>query len=351
MPTITAISKNLVHGKTKNLLFVLLLIVLLHNQCAIDNRTGIIMTVKGPVSADRMGICLSHEHILVDFIGADSISDSRYARAEVINKALPYLKMARNMGCETFFECTPAYLGRDPLLLKSLSDSTGLNIITNTGYYGAYNNKYIPASALNESADQLAQRWINEWENGIDDSGIKPGFIKISVDGHSLSEFHRRLITAAARTHLKTGLTIASHTGPFIPAFEQIEILEKESVSPDAFIWVHANVENELSKIVGAAKKGVWISFDNLSDESVNEMVNKLIAMKNNNLLHKVLVSHDAGWYDPAKVNGGEYKGYTVLFEKLLPALRRENFTESEIKQILIINPARAFEIRVRKKI
>lgn len=335
----------------ENKIFFILIFLSFLYQCCTDKRSGIIMTVKGPLSTYSMGICLTHEHILVDFIGADSVSSSRYDRAAVINKALPYLRQVKALGCKTFFECTPAFLGRDPLVLKSLADSTGLNIITNTGYYAADSNKFIPAFALNESTDQLVQRWINEWENGIDETGVKPGFIKISVDEDSLSEFHKKLITAAVRTHLKTGLTIASHSGPYVPAFQQIEILDKEGVSPDAFIWVHANVELDVSKVIEAAKKGAWISLDNLNDKTVEEMLSKLKVLKENKLLNKVLISHDAGWYDPAKVSGGDYGGYTVLFEKLIPAMKNAGFNEAEIHQLIVINPAKAFEIRVRKKI
>ncbi len=309
------------------------------------------MTVNGPVSTDKMGICLTHEHILVDFIGADNISDSSYDRSAVIHKALPYLKQAKELGCRTFVECTPAYLGRDPLILKSFSDSTGLNIITNTGYYGANNNKFIPAFAFNESAEQLAQIWISEWEQGIGDTRIKPGFIKIGVNSDSLSEFHKKLITAAALTHLKTGLTIASHTGPAVPAFEQLEILEKEGVVFDAFIWVHAQAEKDLFRLVEAAGKGAWISLDGLNDNNVEEFLSIIKTLREKKLLHKVLLSHDAGWYDPEKENGGEFRGYTTLFEKLIPAFRKEQFSEKEIEQLLVINPARAFEIKVRRRL
>jgi len=332
------------------MLYPLLFVLLLLSQCNTDRNKGIIMTVNGTVPVDQMGITLTHEHILVDFIGADSINESRWDRTKVINKSLPYLRQIKALGCQTFVDCTPAYLGRDPLILKSLSDSTGLNILTNTGYYGANNNKYIPAFALNESADQLAQRWISEWKNGIGDSGIKPGFIKIAVDRDSLSEFHKKLITAAARTHLKTGLTIASHTGPAVPAFQQLEILEKEGVSPEAFIWVHAMNEKEPAKLIKAAQAGAWISLDKLNEKNVEEHLYIIKILKQNKLLNKVLLSHDAGWYDPAKENGGEYRGYSTLFEKLIPALRNEHFSEKEITQLLVINPARAFEIKVRKK-
>lgn len=328
---------------------IFLFVLLIFCQCNADRKKGIIMTVKGPVSTDQMGIWLTHEHILVDFIGADSISDSRYHRSDVITRSLPFLRQIKEQGCRTFVECTPAYLGRDPLILKSLSDSTGLNIITNTGYYGANNNKYIPAFAFNESAEQLAQRWMGEWEQGIGNTGIKPGFIKTAVNSDSLSGFHKKLITAAALTHLKTGLTIASHTGSAVPAFEQLEILEKEGVAPDAFIWVHASSEKNPSRLIEAASKGAWISLDNLNDSNVEKLLSIIKTLKENNLLHRVLLSHDAGWYDPSKENGGKYRGYTTLFEKLIPALKTERFTAGEIDQILVINPAKAFEIRVRK--
>lgn len=332
------------------LFFTLLFFLLLICQCNTDSSKGIIMTVNGPVPISQMGITLTHEHILVDFIGADSISESRWERTKVINRSLPYLRQIKVLGCRTFVDCTPAYLGRDPLILKSLSDSTGLNIITNTGYYGANNNKYIPRFAFTESPDQLAERWINEWENGIDGTGIKPGFIKIAVNRDSLSEFHKKLITAAARAHLKTGLIIASHTGPALPAFEQLTILEKEGVAPEAFIWVHAMNEKEPANLIKAAQTGAWISLDNLNDKNIDELLNIIKILKQNKLLNKVLLSHDAGWYDPAKENGGEYRGYSTLFEKLIPALRSEHFSEKEITQLLVINPARAFEIKVRKK-
>jgi len=292
---------------------------------------------------------LTHEHVLVDFIGADSIRPGRYDRNEVFNKVIPFLLQAKNAGCKTFVECTPEYLGRDPELLKTLSDSSGLNILTNTGFYGAVNNKYIPSFAFSLSAEEMSGIWINEWERGIKETGIRPGFIKIAVERDSLSDFHKKIIEAAALTHLKTGLTIASHTGPSLPAFQQIEILEAKGVSPEAFIWVHAQAEKDADVLCRAASKGAWISIDNLSDNNVADFVSILKAMKENGCLNRVLISHDAGWYDPAKENGGEFRGFTTLFEKLVPELKKEGFTEKEIKLILEKNPQRAFTVKIRK--
>ena len=144
----------------------------------------------------------------------------------------PSLKRLRAVGCQALVECTPAYLGRDPILLKRLADASEVTILTNTGYYGARQGKFLPAHAFKEWADQLAARWLNDWRAGIEGTGIRPGFIKIGVDGGPLTDVNRKLVQAAARTHLQSGLTIAAHTGDGQAALEQLEILAQEGVEP-----------------------------------------------------------------------------------------------------------------------
>lgn len=309
------------------------------------------MTVTGTIPASKMGTTLAHEHILVDFIGADSTGYHRWDRGEVVEKVLPFLTEVKELGVQTFLECTPAYLGRDPVLLKTLSQKTGLQILTNTGYYGARNNKFVPARAFKETVDQIAEGWIEEWEKGIEDSGIRPGFIKIAVDrDDTLAAMHQKIVKAAARTHLKTGLTIASHTGPERPAFKQLALLEEESVAPGAFIWVHAQ-RGDKAAHVNAAKRGAWISFDNVKADSsrIARYIDLISTMKENGVLNRVLISHDAGWYHVGEPGGGKFRGYTSIFKKLIPALKNNGFTDAEINQLMVLNPQMAFSIRVRR--
>ena len=311
----------------------------------------IIMTVTGSIDASQMGIALTHEHILVDFIGADKVDSNRYNRREVVEKVLPFLMETKAYGVETLVECTPAYLGRDPILLRTLSQRTALQIITNTGYYGAAHNKFVPGQAFEETAEQLSERWIKEWRDGIEQTGIRPGFIKISVDADDkLSPMHKKIVIAAAMTHLHTGLTIASHTGSGKAALEQIDLLEQYGVSPKAFIWVHAQSGEPSSQVV-AAKKGAWISFDNnVAPEAsgIEENVKQILNLKNKGLLHAILISHDAGWYSVGELDGGTIRPYTAIFTHLLSALKKQGFTDHQINQLLVINPRNAFSIRVR---
>ena len=145
-------------------------------------QDGTVATVTGDVAVRDLGMVLMHEHVMVDFIGADKVSRSRYNADDVVRVALPHLREAKELGCQTIVECTPAFLGRNAALLQRLSRESGLHIISNTGYYGAAGDKHLPAHAFKESAQQLAQRWINEQRRGIDGTDILPGFMKIGVD-------------------------------------------------------------------------------------------------------------------------------------------------------------------------
>ena len=208
----------------------------------------------------------------------------------------------------------------------------------------------IPVNAFSETDRQLADRWIKEHREGIEETGIRPGFIKISVNDARLTDISQKLIRAAGLCHLSTGLTIASHTGPAVPAFEEIEILESLGVAPNAFIWVHAQNEKDWQQYAIAARKGAWVSIDGLRDENVASYIEMLSFMKKEKCLNRVLVSHDAGWYEPDKPGGGTFRGYTTLFKKLLPKLQEGGFTKTDVAQVWQYNPAEAFGIRVRKR-
>ncbi|MCW3116813.1 MAG: phosphotriesterase [Chitinophagaceae bacterium] len=309
-----------------------------------------VMTVNGWMNADKMGFTLTHEHVLVDFAGADKIDPSRYDAEEVFRTALPKLLSVKEKGCKTFIECTPNYIGRDVKLLKRLSEASGLTILTNTGYYGAAGEKYLPAHAYTETAEQLAKRWIAEWENGIDGSGIRPGFIKSGVDNYPLSAAQKKIVEATAITHLATGLTIGIHTGNGQAAMEELRIIQSKGVAPQAWIWIHAQNETNRDVHMRAAKAGGWVSFDNINNDSVPSCLSFLKNMKDASLLDQVLLSHDSGWYHVGESQGGNYNDYNTIFDKLIPAMKENGFTEKDLQQLFFINPSRALAVSVRKK-
>lgn len=311
---------------------------------------AVVATATGPIAADRLGLTLMHEHVLVDFVGAAAVSPSRYDADEVFRLVLPHLQEAKRLGCETLVECTPAYLGRDPRLLRRLSEASGVHILTNTGYYGAANDKHVPAHAFDETAEQLASRWVREAQRGIDDTGIKPAFMKIGVDGAPLSAIDAKLVRAAALTHRETGLPIASHTGTGAAAMEELDILEREQVAPAAFIWVHAHTERDESFHTRAARRGAWVEFDGVSEGSVARHVELVSRMKAERLMGRVLVSHDAGWYHVGEPQGGRFRAFDTLFTRFVPALKAAGLSEAEVRELLVDHPRRALSFSRRAR-
>ncbi len=310
-------------------------------------ETATVQTVAGPIAPGQMGLTFSHEHVLVDFIGADQVSPDRYNADEAFEKVLPYLKELKQLGAQTFVECTPNYLGRDVKLLERLAEASGLQILTNTGLYGARDGIFLPDFVAKESPQQLAQRWVDEYENGIDGTGIRPGFIKIGVNNGPLVDYDQKLVEAAALTHRETGLTIAAHTGDAAAALEELQIVQDAGVHPSAFIWVHAQGKGHENH-VKAAKQGAWIELDGVSESSYVDHARQAKAIKEAGFLEQVLVSCDAGWYHVGEPDGGQYRSHAVLLEKFVPELKNQGFTETEVDQLLIKNPAQAFPIRKR---
>ncbi len=308
-----------------------------------------VMTVRGEMNAASLGAVLMHEHVMVDFIGADKVNPNRYHRDEVFRTALPFLQQAARNGVKTLVECTPAWLGRDPELLRRLAVTSSLNIVTNTGYYGAANDKFVPAHAYQESADQLAERWRNEFRFGIDGTGIKPGIIKIGVDPGPLSKIDAKLVTAAALTHLKTGLIIGAHTGDGVAAMAQLDLLESLGVDPGAFIWIHAQNEKDPAVHRRAAERGCWVEFDGIHPRSAAKHAEYVANLAQHNLLGRALVSMDAGWYHVGEPNGGTYRDYDSLFTDFLPLLKKQ-LHPKQIQQLLKENPQQALSLRIRRK-
>lgn len=316
-----------------------------------ESNQKTIMTVRGPIDATEFGKALAHEHVMVDFIGAARTGRHRYNQDEVVAVILPYVQAVRERGFSGFVDCTPAWLGRDVEVLRRLAELTDMHILTNTGYYGTSEGKYLPSHAFTETAEQLAARWVAEWEAGIEGTGIKPGFIKTSVNKGPLNKTDKKLVRAAAKAHLQTGLTIACHTGEAKAALGVLETVRGEGLSPSALIIVHADGIKKEKVQLKLAEAGVWLEYDGVSDESIKRHVRLIKKMLDGGFGDQLLISHDAGWYWVGEGERGKKKirPYTTISDKLIPALKSAGVSDAEINKVLVDNPGRAFTISVRR--
>jgi predicted metal-dependent phosphotriesterase family hydrolase len=308
-----------------------------------------VQTVLGPIPASKLGVTLAHEHIMCDFIGADKTGRHRWEVEAVVRRMRPLLAQLKERGVRGFIDCTPAYIGRDPRVLKRLAQETGLHIVTNTGYYGGAGDKFVPRHAYDETTDQLADRWVREWENGIEDSGVKPGFVKIGVDeiesdSAQLSPIDEKIVRASARASRRTGLAVTCHTGGGPAGLAATKVFIAEKSDPGRFIVAHSDGHG-LPTNQAVAVLGAWVSFDAISRKPL-EVHLKLVRAMTERHAGSLLLSHDNGWYEVGQENGGVVRDFNYMSDVFLPALRKSGVGEATIRKLTIENPARAFAIR-----
>jgi phosphotriesterase-related protein len=120
-----------------------------------------------------------------------------------------------------------------------------------------------------------------------------------------------------------------------------------ENFPLEAFVWTHAQ-EGSPEGRLRAAQMGVWISLDYIHRDGIDQNIRMIDHLKDAGYLRCILISHDAGWYDPDQPSGGDFRGYNDIFEFLIPALKKSGYSQKEIDQLLIENPKKAFAIGLR---
>jgi phosphotriesterase-related protein len=307
-----------------------------------------IHTVLGPIPSTAFGFALPHEHVMCDFVGAEKTGRERWVVGEVVAATLPNLRQLKARGVTGFVDCTPAYVGRDPRVLRELARQTGIHILTNTGYYGGMKDRFVPKHAYEETAEQLAARWIGEWEKGIEDTGVRPGFVKTGVDEISetatqLSPIDAKLVRAAARTSRATGLAVTCHTGGGPAGYAAARLFAGQGGDPARLIVAHSDGHGlEYNRKIAAL--GSWVSFDGIGYRTLEEHLKIVLPMLEEHA-GRLLLSMDKGWWWVGEPKGGKIQDYNYLSDKWLPALRSAGVGEALIRRLTVENPARAFEV------
>ena len=204
---------------------------------------------------------------------------------------------------------------------------------------------FLPEFAFEATADELTTQWTDEILNGIADTGIRAGFIKIAVFRESLKPMQRKIVAAACRTHNATGATIACHTGHGGAALEILDIFAEENTPANALIVVHLHNEKDLSFHSKIAEQGAWLEYDNIGSWPLEEHIALVTEMLQQGCEKQILLSQDRGWYRVGEESGGEIKPFTLFYEQFIPELSKSGVDDATIEQLTVKNPAMAFRI------
>src|SRR3954447_15476419 len=167
-----------------------------------------VQTVLGPVDTNQLGPTLVHEHVRVSYPGEQLDPASSADRKACVDTAVERMHGLAEQGVKTFVDPCPIDLGRDPELLADVARQSGMQIVCSTGFYLEHIG--IPYYWRVRSVQEIAEFYLHEIENGIGETGITPGCIKIA-SGDPPGEYAPKVIAGAAIAAKETGLTIISH--------------------------------------------------------------------------------------------------------------------------------------------
>jgi phosphotriesterase-related protein len=301
-----------------------------------------LITTLGPKRADELGMVLPHEHVFVDLRRWDQPGYAEADPAGVVALMAPEIEKVKALGVSAIVEASPIGVGRRADILKIVSEATGFPLVVPTG---AYQEPWIPPWIHEASEDALCEWMLGELTGEIERSGVRAGWIKLSVGDDGMTPTEAKMLRAAARAGKETGAVIGSHTMRGSIALEELDVVEHSGYAADRFIWIHAHFEPDFGLNLEAARRGAWIEYDTLGAEEFPDrvFVDRIQRMLDAGFGDRILLSHDRGWYDPGQPGGGQPRPYTYMVEEFLPSLRASGVDEGTIVKMTRENPFRAF--------
>ena len=363
-----------------------------------------VMTVLGPVPADRLGCTSIHEHVLCDATvyrgraertrperlasilaampGGDLLTDAPVSLETVGLCRAEYTVQLDNMrlddidvmagelsdfyssGGRAVVEMSALGLRTDVEGLKELSQRTGVHIVAAAGFY--IEDSW-PEDVRRYTPEQFAERIASELRDGIEETGIRAGHIKLAVT--DLSAAQEAALRGGARAAAETGAMVTVHPGFGIGSDGRriVAILTQEGLAARQIVIAHADafiVPTGLPRLVlGDASceinldyhralldKGVNLSFDCFGQswtDEVNDVISEcdwqrlaaVVALLREGYAEQLVLGNDVFLKMLTRRGGGE--GYCRLTRWAVPTLRRFGVSDFDINCMLERNPAR----------
>ena len=190
-----------------------------------SNLTGRVQTVLGPVSPEKLGVTLTHEHLLWDlsvlFTPEDRATAKAFFRKPVsletvgrtrhyampnadnlrlldVSTAIDEVNLYKQYGGDTLVDATSIGLSRDPAGLARISRATGVKIVMGSSYYVAATH---PADMDARSEAEITRGIVEDVTDGASATDVKSGVIGEIGCTWPLTDNERKVLRAAGCGH------------------------------------------------------------------------------------------------------------------------------------------------------
>jgi phosphotriesterase-related protein len=302
--------------------------------------TKALFTTLGPLSRDKLGAILPHEHVYVDLRTPDTPGYASGEADDVVRLMAPEIERIKALGITALVECTTGGVGRRADFDLAVSRATNFPIVVPTGNY---REPWIPEWVKTATEAELEAWMLRELTVRFDEADCRAGWIKLSAGDDGITPLEAKILRAATRAAIATGAVIGSHTIKGRVVMDQLDIIAAEGGDPRRFISIHSQAEPDFALNLAVAERGAWIEYDNIGWVDDEVLLPRVLGALKAGYGNQMLLSHDMGWYDPAQPGGGTPKPYTRLSEVFLPKLRAAGVDEATIVQLTHDNPFEAF--------
>jgi phosphotriesterase-related protein len=299
----------------------------------------------------ELGQTLAHEHIFV----LDPESLENYSRAwgtpywdeEVrVADAIAKLSAVSAAGIHTLVDPTVVGLGRSIPRIQRLNAEVDLNIVVATGLYVFLELRQF---FRYRSVDQLAELFVRDLTEGIEDTGVKAAFLKCAVEEFGLIGDVPQVLAAIAAASLETGAPIMVHTNAVArTGLLALDAFAERGVDPARIMVAHAGDSNDLDYLREIAGRGAFLGCDRFGIEHFNpteKRVETLLALLGEGYAEQIVLSHDAAcFYDFFVADekfAGERPDYLLVTREILPRLLKAGVPQDQIDAMMVRTPAR----------
>lgn len=313
-----------------------------------------IPTLNGELSAEALGTTLMHEHIFV--LNAELMLNypGRFPSQELVERAVGYLEQVKAGGVDSVVDLTVMGTGRNIPLVKQVAERSAVNIIGATGWYTFHDAPSFATlngpGRLLGGEDLLAQMFIRDIREGIDDTGVKAGVLKFATDHHGFSDGVKNVMQAVADAHLETGAPVFTHSDPSRRnGLEQQDYLASRGVDLAVVVIGHCGDSDDLDYLKEVADRGSVLGMDRFGMDSKLPFAQRLSTVARlckDGYAAQVVISTDSSAYSmnfPDEARAARLPRWkaTEIMDNVVPGLQELGVPEADITQMLISNPRR----------
>lgn len=301
-----------------------------------------IRTVTGDISPENLGVTMAHEHLAMDL---SSIRHDKESTFDNIDLVLQEIMKMKELGVQAVIEVTCKGMGRNVETLRLLSQRCGIYIVAATGYYlETYHTDF----ARKASPEQLADVFMKEILEGIDDTGICAGVIGEVASGEKeIAPSEKNVLIGAALAGKRIGCAVTTHCQLGNLALEQAKLMISYGMNPQKIVLGHLDLANNRDYYKKVLNMGVNIGFDTIGKRTYLEdryRADNLMWLIEKGYENQIVLSQDVSrksYFSSA----GSFSGYMAVMKDFVPLLKSRGILPETLNKLLVSNPARIFNI------